>query len=77
MEAIQIKLTGEIAKYYDVYYRVNAQQFGWMGWAKNGQSSGTSGFGFQLEAIQIKLVKKVGKHLERRIMAFEMDEKNM
>ena len=61
MEAIQIKLTGEIAKYYDVYYRVNAQQFGWMGWAKNGQSSGTSGFGFQLEAIQIKLVKKGGK----------------
>jgi len=61
LEAIQIKLTGEIAKYYDVYYRVNAQQFGWMGWAKNGQSSGTSGFGFQLEAIQIKLVKKGGK----------------
>ncbi|MFB5496665.1 hypothetical protein [Enterococcus casseliflavus] len=38
-----------------------AQQFGLMGWAKNGQSSGTSGFGFQLEAIQIKLVKKGGK----------------
>ncbi len=29
------------------------------GWAgQNGQSSGTSGFGFQLEAIQIKLVKR-------------------
>ncbi len=28
---------------------------------KNGQSSGTSGFGFQLEAIQVKLVKKGGK----------------
>ena len=56
LEAIEIKLTGEVANYYDVYYRVHAQSYGWLGWAKNGETAGTSGMGKRLEAIQIKLV---------------------
>ncbi|MBN1775373.1 MAG: hypothetical protein JW817_02790, partial [Clostridiales bacterium] len=43
---------------YDVYYRVHAQNVGWMGWAKNGESSGTAGHSYRLEGIEIKLVKK-------------------
>lgn len=58
LEAIQIKLSGDISNYYDVYYRVHAQNFGWMGWAKNGASAGTAGYAYRLEAIQIKLIKK-------------------
>lgn len=58
LEAIQIKLTGNLANYYDVYYRVHAQNVGWLSWAKNGQFSGTSGKGYRLEAIQIVLRKK-------------------
>jgi uncharacterized protein YjdB len=58
---MQLKLTGSMAKKYDVYYRVQAQKFGWMGWAKNGASAGTAGFGYRLEAVQIKLVPKGGK----------------
>ena len=58
LEAICIKLTGEMAKNYDVYYRVHAQRYGWLSWAKNGEQSGTAGFGFRLEALQIVLVKK-------------------
>lgn len=54
LEAIQIKLTGADASKFDIYYRVHAQNFGWMGWAKNGESAGTAGFGYRLEAIQIK-----------------------
>ena len=34
MEAIQIELTGELARYYDVYYSAHVQQLGWLGWAK-------------------------------------------
>jgi len=60
LEAIQIKLTGDAANQYDVYYRVHAQNFGWMGWAKNGESAGTEAFGYRLEAIQIQLVSKGG-----------------
>ena len=58
LEAIQIKLYGELAQHYDVYYRVHAQHFGWMGWAKNGDKSGTAGYAYRLEAIQIVLVPK-------------------
>ena len=58
LEAIEIKLTGEIANHYDVYYRVHAQNFGWLGWARNGERSGTSGYAYRLEGIEIKIVKK-------------------
>ena len=60
LEAIRINLTGDIANYYDVYYRVHAQDYGWLGWAKNGADSGTSGLAKRLEAIQIVLVRKSG-----------------
>jgi len=60
LEAIQIELTGDAANQYDVYYRVHAQNIGWMGWAKNGESAGTEGYAYRLEAIQIQLVSKGG-----------------
>jgi len=60
LEAIQIELTGNAANQYDVYYRVHAQNFGWMGWAKNGASAGTEAYAYRLEAIQIQLVAKGG-----------------
>ena len=60
LEAICITLTGEMAKHYDIYYRVHAQSFGWLGWAKNGEASGTAGYAKRLEGIQIVLVKKGG-----------------
>jgi uncharacterized protein YjdB len=53
LEAIQIKLTGEDADKYDIYYRVHTQTYGWLGWAKNGQIAGTSGLSKRLEAIEI------------------------
>ena len=60
LEAIQIELYGEMKNHYDVYYRVHAQDVGWMGWAKNGASAGTAGYGRRLEGIQVLLVKKGG-----------------
>ena len=44
LEAIQIRLTGEVAENYDVYYSVHAENFGWLGWAKNGEEAGTAGY---------------------------------
>ena len=58
LEAIQIKLSGIIANEYDIYYQVQAQKFGWLGWAKNGANAGTAGYALRLEAIKIKLIKK-------------------
>lgn len=58
IEAIEIRLTGEIANHYDIYYRTYSGGLGWFVWAKNGEASGTRRIGRHIEAIQISLVKK-------------------
>lgn len=58
MEAFSIELLNDYAKYYDIYYRVHVQEYGWLGWAKNGEIAGTSGHSFRIESIEIKVVKK-------------------
>ena len=35
VEAIKINLTGTLSESCDVYYRVHAQDYGWLGWTKN------------------------------------------
>lgn len=58
IEAIKISLTGELAKYCDVYYRTHVENLGWMGWAKNGQAAGTTKLGYHMEALEVRLVLK-------------------
>ena len=62
VEAVRLRLTGSLAKDYDVYYRVHASNIGWMAWAKDGEEAGTTGMSCSLEAIQIKLIKKGASH---------------
>ena len=47
-----------MANKYDIYYRAHVEDYGWLGWAKNGASAGTIGLSKRLEAIEIKLVEK-------------------
>lgn len=58
IEAVKISLTGDLAKYYDIYYSTHIQKFGWLGWAKNGQEAGSTGNGYRMEALEIHLVSK-------------------
>ncbi len=58
IEGIRIKLTGNMASNFDVWYRVHSKNFGWMGWTKNGASAGTSRIGYRAEAIQIEILPK-------------------
>lgn len=59
MEAIQIGLSGELGEYYDLYYRVHIQKYGWLGWATYGNIyAGSTHIAKRIEAIEIKLVKK-------------------
>ena len=62
VEAVRLRLTGSLARDYDVYYRVHASNIGWMAWAKDGEEAGTTGMAYSLEAVQIKLVKKGASH---------------
>ena len=70
LEAIEIKLIGEMAEHYDVYYRVHAENFGWLGWAKNGEQAGTAGYAYRLEGIEIKLLPKGDTPSESNIKPF-------
>lgn len=58
IEAVTIELTDELREYCDVYYRVKNKGQAWLGWAKNGQIAGSGSFGYEIEAIQMKLVRK-------------------
>lgn len=56
LECIRIRLTGELANNYHVWYRVHAQDVGWMDWAKDGADAGTTGYARRLEAIEIRIL---------------------
>ena len=58
LEAFRLKLTGAISQQFDIYYRVHAQNIGWMAWTKDWQTAGTTEMSYRLEAVQIQLVKK-------------------
>lgn len=58
MEAIKIRLTGELSRYYDIYYHVSVSGKGWLGWTRNDGIAGTIGANQQIDAIQIQLIKK-------------------
>lgn len=58
IEGIKIRLTGEDAKAYDVYYRVHSQTYGWFGWACNGAPAGTSMIKKSGQAIEIAIRSK-------------------
>lgn len=58
LEAMNIRLTGELEKYYHVEYRTHVQNIGWQSWVRDGAMAGTSGKSLRLEALQIRLVRK-------------------
>ena len=60
IQALELRINGPLANQYDIYYRVHSAGYGWLGWAKNGDSAGTTGLNIQIEAVQIKLVAKGG-----------------
>ena len=58
IEALRISLTGELADYFDVWYRVNIKSYGWLGWVRNGSVSGSTGCGLRAEGVQVILLPK-------------------
>lgn len=60
LEALRMKLTGELNDTnYGVWYRVHNQSYGWLGWAEDGEETGTTGTaGLQrrAEAVELNLL---------------------
>lgn len=60
LEAVQIRLTGEAAEKYDIWYCAHVSGIGWLDWACNGAAAGSAGKGRAIEAIKVALVEKGG-----------------
>jgi hypothetical protein len=60
MESFRAYLTGDVAKKYNLWYRVHVQNIGWMNWTKDGLTAGTQNYSYQIEAIQVELDEKYG-----------------
>ena len=58
IEALKLRLTGELKDQYDIYYCLHCQNYGWLGWAKNGEESGTAGMALRVEAICVQILPK-------------------
>ena len=58
MEAIELRLTGDAAASYDIWYRVHVSDLGWLGWAKNGDPAGTAGESLDLQAVEVRIADK-------------------
>jgi uncharacterized protein YjdB len=63
LEAFRITPAGPHASFYDVWYRTYVPKYGWLGWAKDGANTGTRGFGYPIERVQIRVLP-TGKQLE-------------
>lgn len=58
IEAMTMRLSGDVSVYYDVWYRLHAQRYGWLGWVSNGQQAGTEGLSLRVESIEVQLLPK-------------------
>ncbi len=58
IEAVRIRITGEIAQHYDVYYRVNVFERGWQPWVRNNMVAGIIGQGKHIVDLQVVLSPK-------------------
>ena len=58
IEAMSIRLTGDMARFFNVYYRVHVGNIGWLGWSSNGGNAGTANLGLGVEAYQVVIVPK-------------------
>ncbi|MDO4520789.1 MAG: hypothetical protein Q4B44_04020, partial [Erysipelotrichaceae bacterium] len=58
IEALRIFLSGDAVNEYDVAYRVKIREYGWTGWALNGDQCGSEGYSLSLLGLEVRLVPK-------------------
>ena len=58
IEAVKIKLIGDLYKKYNIWYRANVEGQGWLGWARNGEICGSVGANLAIKELEIILLEK-------------------
>lgn len=56
--AVKISLSGDISNYCDIWYRVYAKGYDWLGWTKNGEVAGSSSLNIEVQSIQVVVKPK-------------------
>ena len=51
VEALRVRLSGELSARYTVWYRVHSAEFGWLGWACDGADAGSAGYGVSVNVF--------------------------
>ncbi len=57
LEAVSMRLTGDLEKYYDVMYSV-LQNNTWTEWVMNGQEAGVAGAGLRVDGLRVSVVRR-------------------
>ena len=60
LETISVNLTGDLASKYDIYYQAYVQNYGWLGWTRDGGNAGSENHGLQIQDLRIMLSLKGG-----------------
>ena len=68
IEAINIKLDVGFQDLYRLYYRVHVSQMGWLDWSESGNPTGTLGYDYSVEAMEVVVMPKT--------IAFKGDVRN-
>ena len=55
VEAMNVKLVGDLPEDAEITYQVHVQDIGWIDWVSNGEMAGTTGQNKKIEAFRIKL----------------------
>lgn len=58
LKGVSLKLSGDLASSYDIWYQVYDSDAGWLGWASNGTEAGSTGTDSYAVAVRVTLVKK-------------------
>lgn len=58
VQGIQIRLKGTAKALYDVYYQTHNSNYGWLGWAKNGEKAGTLYGNSSMQSLKVILMPK-------------------
>ena len=58
IEAVRISLSDELSADYSIWYQVHCSDYGWLGWAHDGEDAGSTGYAKHVEAIRITILPK-------------------
>ena len=57
LEAVKMELNSSLRDSYNIFYRVYLQDYGWLGWARNGETAGSIDANLNVQQVHVKIVR--------------------